>query len=235
MVSSSHFSLNQPFKPAPALVIWLSVNFMLFFLLILSFTVFPILIASGFEPVVLAIISFIIIPVVVFFVWVGLYYKSIWYKLREDEMSWKRGVWFRTIGVVPYNRITNMMSGRRRSCGRLRIFTLAVQTAGYSGKAVPEIRIEGMEYAEELRELIHLLVRQSGTGGDGTRGTPSGSRQSRSQQTIRSLMNWLKSGSCSKYSENKKFISFLSVQQAPLPAVFLFSSGRSRTRQRRGG
>ena len=32
----------------------------------------------------------------------------MWYELREDEMSWKRGVWFRTTGIVPYNRITNL-------------------------------------------------------------------------------------------------------------------------------
>jgi hypothetical protein len=48
MVSSNHFFLNQPFRQAPALVTWLSVNFILFFLLIMSFTVFPFLLASGF-------------------------------------------------------------------------------------------------------------------------------------------------------------------------------------------
>jgi hypothetical protein len=51
----------------------------------------------------------------------------------------------------------------------LGISTLAIQTAGYSGKAMAEIRIEGMEHAEELRELIRSLVRQPG-GGDGTGG-----------------------------------------------------------------
>jgi hypothetical protein len=35
-----------------------------------------------------------------------------------------------------------------------------------------EIRIEGMEHAEELRERIRTLVRQSGaSGGEGTGGT----------------------------------------------------------------
>ena len=54
----------------------------------------------------------------------------------------------------------------------LGISTLSVQTAGYSGQAVPEIRIEGIEHAGELRELIRSLVRQPGTGGDGTGGAP---------------------------------------------------------------
>jgi hypothetical protein len=50
------------------------------------------------------------------------------------------------------------------------ISTLSIQTAGYSGQAVPEIRIEGIEHAEELRELIRSLVRQSDTPNDGSRG-----------------------------------------------------------------
>ena len=54
----------------------------------------------------------------------------------------------------------------------LGISTLSVQTAGYSGQAVPEIRIEGIEHAEELRELIRSLVRQPYTCGDGTGGAP---------------------------------------------------------------
>jgi uncharacterized protein len=171
MVSSNHFFLNQPFKPVPALVTWFSVNFMLFFLLIMSFTVFPVLFATGPEPLVLIILAVIVVvPVLVFFAWVGLYYKSMWYELREDEMSWKRGVWFQTTGIVPYNRITNIDVRQGPVMRALGISTLAVQTAGYSGQAVPEIRIEGMDHAEELRELIRSLVRQPGTGGDGTGG-----------------------------------------------------------------
>lgn len=53
------------------------------------------------------------------------------------------------------------------------ISTLCVQTAGYSGHAVPEIRIEAIEHAEELGEWIRPLVRQSGIQDYGTRGVPS--------------------------------------------------------------
>ena len=72
MVSSNYFSLTQLFKPAPAFVTWLSANFILFFVLIICFTLFPVLFASGFETVVLVIIGIIVlVPVVIFFVWVG--------------------------------------------------------------------------------------------------------------------------------------------------------------------
>jgi membrane protein YdbS with pleckstrin-like domain len=107
--SDTHFPLNQPSRPAPSLVTWLSVNFIQGFLILMSFTVMPVLLTVGPDTLVLAILAVIVIvPVIVFFVWVVLYYKSIWYELREDEMSWKRGVWFRTTGIVPYNRITNL-------------------------------------------------------------------------------------------------------------------------------
>jgi len=49
----------------------------------------------------------------------------------------------------------------------------ALLTAGYSGQTVPEIRIEGMEHAEELRELIRSLVRHAGTSGNWSGGAPA--------------------------------------------------------------
>jgi uncharacterized membrane protein YdbT with pleckstrin-like domain len=97
----------------------------------------------------------------------------MWYELREDEMSWKRGVWFQTTGIVPNNRITNLDVKQGPVMQAPGISMLAVQTAGYSGQEVPEIRIEGMEHAEELRELIRSLVRLPGKGGEETGGTPA--------------------------------------------------------------
>ena len=107
---------------------------------------------------------------VIFVFWVRLYYVSMWYEMRDDEMSWKRGVWFRRTGIVPYNRITNLDVIQGPVMRTPGISTLSVQTAGYSGQAVPEIRIEGIEHAEDLRELIRSLVRHSDTHGDGSGG-----------------------------------------------------------------
>ena len=53
------------------------------------------------------------------------------------------------------------------------ISTFFIQTAGYFGQAVPGKRIEGIEHAEDLGELIRSLVRRSGIQGDGIgRGIP---------------------------------------------------------------
>ena len=114
----------------------------------------------------------VLILIVIFVAWVRLYYVSMWYELRDDEMSWKRGVWFRRTGIVPYNRITNLVVIQDPVMRRLGISTLSIQTAGYSGQSFPEIRIEGIEHADDLRELIRSLVRQSGMHNDGTGGGP---------------------------------------------------------------
>jgi hypothetical protein len=169
MEKSQIFPLNIPFKPSVALITWFIVDFILLILLILSCTTIPLVISSEPDWIIMGfILTGVFILIVIFVVWVRLYYVSMWYELRDDEMSWKRGVWFRRTGIVPYNRITNLDVIQGPVMRRLGISTLSIQTAGYSGQAVPEIRIEGIEHADDLRELIRSLVRRSGMHSDGT-------------------------------------------------------------------
>ena len=166
---SEHFPLDIPFKPSPSLVTWFRINFLLLMFTIVLLFYAPVAVWSPVPPGIhLAVLGGIAILIIFFFVWVGLYYESMWYELRDDEMSWRRGVWFRKTGIVPYNRITNLDIRQGPVMRALGISTLSIQTAGYSGQAVPEIRIEAIEEAEELRELIRTMVRESGRGGDGT-------------------------------------------------------------------
>jgi len=171
MRSSPVFPLNTPFKPSAALKVSLIVNIILFLLLISCFSVFPIILASGISPNLLLLTGIFIVAIIaICLAWVNLYYESMWYELREDEMSWKRGIWFRTTGIVPYNRITNLDIRQGPVMRALGISTLAIQTAGYSGQVAAEIKIEGVEKAEELREFIRAMVRQTSQHGDGTGG-----------------------------------------------------------------
>ena len=171
MVKNQIFPLNTPFKPSVALTTWFIVDFILVILLILTCTIVPVIIASESDWILTGLtLTGMLILIVIFIAWVRLYYASMWYELKDDEMSWKRGVWFRRTGIVPYNRITNLDVIQGPVMRRLGISTLSIQTAGYSGQAVPEIRIEGIEHADDLRELIRTLVRQSGVHSDGTGG-----------------------------------------------------------------
>ncbi len=109
-----------------------------------------------------------------FGLWTRLYYESMFYELHMDELRWRRGVWFRTTGIVPYSRITNIDIKQGPLMRWLGISSISIQTAGYSGQAVPEIRIEAIEHAEELRELLRQSVRScSGVAGDGTGSGPA--------------------------------------------------------------
>ena len=165
---SEHFPLNTPFKPSPALVTWFRVDFLLVILALFLLFYLPIAFFNDVPSWVhLGFLGIALVIAVLFFAWTGMYYASMWYELREDEMSWKRGVWFRRTGIVPYNRITNLDLVQGPVMRALGISTLSIQTAGYSGKAVPEIRIEAIEHAEELRELVRTMVRGH-SGGDGT-------------------------------------------------------------------
>ena len=168
-MQSQHFPLNTRFKPAPSMMTWFRVNIAIGLGLILLFSYIPVALFGEMPPifsvVVLGLTAFVYI---LLWIWVGLYYESMSYELREDEINWKRGIWFRTTGIVPYNRITNLDVRQGPLMRALGISSLAIQTAGYSGQAVPEIRIEAIEHAEELRELIRSQVRGCSSHDDGT-------------------------------------------------------------------
>lgn len=95
------------------------------------------------------------------FYWVPKFYKTIQYKLSDSEMTWRRGVWFRNTGIVPYNRITNVDIAQGPVSRMLGIAALKIQTAGYSAPNTrsSEIKIEGVENSEEMRETIMSFVR----------------------------------------------------------------------------
>jgi uncharacterized protein len=189
MEKEIHFPLNTPFKPSRAIITLFVVDFILVLAFIGCFTALPALSISDFNPAVTAIIGVIALILLAFFVtWSRLYYDSMWYVLREDEMSWKRGVWFRTTGIVPYNRITNLDLRQGPVMRRLGISTLSIQTAGYSGQAIPEIKIEGIEHAEEFREFVRSMVRGCTTHSEGTGGTAAPSPKTTDQQILSELV-----------------------------------------------
>ena len=108
-MQSQHFPLNTLFKPSPSMKTWYKGGIALILGLILLFTVVPVELFSdlpaGFSVIILG--GTLLLYALLWY-WVDLYYESMWYELREDEINWKRGVWFRTTGIIAYNRITNL-------------------------------------------------------------------------------------------------------------------------------
>jgi membrane protein YdbS with pleckstrin-like domain len=169
MSGTDHFPRYKPFKPSAAFVPWFIIDFLLLVCLILGFVFVPMFLTGGIDTVIaLAIVVCAAFITVLFIIWTRLYFDTMEYELHDDELRWRRGVWFRTTGIVPYSRITNLDLRQGPVMRWLGISTIAVQTAGYSGQAVPEIRIEAIEQAEELRELLRSAVRSCSNAGDGT-------------------------------------------------------------------
>jgi len=169
MTVKDFFPRNTPFKPSPALIRWFIIDFLLLAGFILACTILSLWLSGGIDlPAAMAILGGLAVVLIIFVVWTRFYYDTMVYELHDDEMRWRRGVWFRTTGIVPYNRITNLDLRQGPVMRWLGISTISVQTAGYSGQSVPEIRIEAIEHAEELRELLRASVRACSATGDGT-------------------------------------------------------------------
>jgi hypothetical protein len=169
IMQSQHYPLNTRFKPSPSMKTWYRAGITLVIGLLLLFSYIPAAIFGDMPPVFsVLILGSTALIFILLWVWVGMYYESMTYELRDDEINWKRGVWFRTTGIVPYNRITNLDVRQGPLMRALKISNLAMQTAGYSGQAVPEIQIEAIEHAEELRELIRSQIRGCSPQDDGT-------------------------------------------------------------------
>lgn len=93
-------------------------------------------------------------------IWAPLYYKSVVYHLNGTEMTWKRGVFFRKTGIVPYNRITNVDIVQGPVMRIFGIYHLKIETAGGgASKNSAEIQIEGVSNPEPIRQLIMDFVR----------------------------------------------------------------------------
>lgn len=156
--------IGEEFKPSPQF------KKLYFIYLILAI---PIVVLTWYIPVtifapyiVILIVSLVVLlPILIILIftayWIPKYYDTMLYKLTNSEMTWRRGVWFKKTGIIPYNRITNIDIAQGPISRGLRIASLKIQTAGYSapssGRA--EIRIDGIERFEELREQIMDLVR----------------------------------------------------------------------------
>jgi membrane protein YdbS with pleckstrin-like domain len=151
--------IDKEFKPASQLkklyYSYLFIMFIIFSLLI----IIPILI---FAPVFVNL--FISLPILIIFIftayWIPKFYATVFYRLTKNEIFWRRGLWFKTTGIVPYNRITNIDISQGPLSRSFGISSLKIQTAGYSvsSRASAEIRLEGIKNPRELRDLIMSFI-----------------------------------------------------------------------------
>jgi len=155
--------IGEEFKPSPQFKKLYYIYLPLAIIFAILWWYLPVLLFTPFEVKVGITIPVLATLIFVAY-WIPKYYETIAYKLTKDEIVWRRGVWFKKTGIVPYNRITNIDVVQGPISRILGIASLKIQTAGYSGPSggfgyPAEIKIEGVEQFEELRELIMEFVK----------------------------------------------------------------------------
>lgn len=158
-MTAEPFRIGEPFRPEPAYRTYMYILLLLIVaIVILPFVVLPAALSESLAAIL--VVGVPLAAVLVFVAaWIPLYYRSVLYELTPTEISWRRGVWFRQTGIVPYNRITNVDISQGPLMRYLGFSSLRVQTAGYSAQARAEIQLNGIEDAEDLREKIMGFVR----------------------------------------------------------------------------
>ncbi|NVO67867.1 PH domain-containing protein [Methanofollis tationis] len=172
---SEEITIGKEFKPAPRFRAYYFLSLIIVIVFLVAFAILPTIFAGAPLPVILAIALGISAIAVFVGAWIPMYYQSILYHLTPTEMTWRRGVWFRQTGIVPYNRITNVDIIQGPVMRYFGISDLRIQTAGYSAQPQAEIKLMGIEEPEPLRELIMAQVRgrapvAAATGGAETSG-----------------------------------------------------------------
>jgi hypothetical protein len=96
--------------------------------------------------------------------WIPKYHSSITYLLEDDKITVTKGVWWKTKGFVPYNRITNINIYQGPISRHFGLGKLSIQTAGFSGTSsaggkVAEAVILGIKNFEEVKDVVINFVK----------------------------------------------------------------------------
>lgn len=155
--------VGEEFRPSRRLRTLYYTYFLIFLLIVFIPLQLPVIFATF--PAAMTYMTFVSFPILLIFLfvffWVGKYYRTIIYKITKSEIEWRRGVWFRNMGVVPYNRITNVDVSQGPVSRALGFGSLKIQTAGYSSPNArsSEIKLDGIVDLEGLRETMMEFVR----------------------------------------------------------------------------
>lgn len=126
-----NWKIGEEFNPAKQLRNLYYIYFVI--IIVFSVLIWYIPLALFAPPWITLIISVPLLLILIFVIyWIPKFYITISYKLDSEEVEWRRGVWFKNTGIIPYNRITNIDIAQGPISRMLNIGSLKIQTAGYS-------------------------------------------------------------------------------------------------------
>jgi membrane protein YdbS with pleckstrin-like domain len=108
--------------------------------------------------------------------WIPAFYRTADYRFTDDEIEYRRGVFFQQKTTVPYNRITNVGVSQGPIQRLVNVGSVGVHTAGYGGQTGAELTIGGLDDFEDIKEQILVEVRgrpAKATAGDDATDTAS--------------------------------------------------------------
>jgi putative membrane protein len=89
------------------------------------------------------------------------YYKSLRYKVEEDQVVVHAGIWTQSVKHVPYRTVTNITIKRGILDRWLGLGTLEIQTAGMSGsQGGPEQGLVGLADPQHVYETVSRKLRR---------------------------------------------------------------------------
>jgi membrane protein YdbS with pleckstrin-like domain len=100
--------------------------------------------------------------------WIPAFVRTAEYRFSEDEIEYRRGVFFRQQTTVPYNRITNVGTAQGPIQRLVRSGAVKIHTAGYGGQTGAELTVDGVTDFEDIQAQILGRVRaRPGTATEG--------------------------------------------------------------------
>jgi uncharacterized membrane protein YdbT with pleckstrin-like domain len=116
------------------------------------------------EDAPLWVVGLVVVPPLIVFAfltwWIPAFYRTADYRLTDDEIEYRRGVFFQQKTTVPYNRITNVNASQGPIQRLVNSGSVGIHTAGYGGQMGAELSIGGVSDYEEIKDQILTKVRQ---------------------------------------------------------------------------
>lgn len=91
--------------------------------------------------------------------WIPAFYRTADYRFTDDEIEYRRGVFFQQKTTVPYNRITNVGISQGPIQRLVNVGSVGIHTAGYGGQTGAELTIGGLSDFEYIKDQILAEVR----------------------------------------------------------------------------
>jgi membrane protein YdbS with pleckstrin-like domain len=112
-------------------------------------------------PLASVVVAGVAVLTLVFFLWYNrAFERSAAYRLTPEEIQYRRGVWTKKQSEVPYKRITNVTTAEGPIQRRFGAGSVAIHTAGHSAQAGAEMKVQGVEDHEDIKEQVMDEVRE---------------------------------------------------------------------------